>query len=423
MTKTDFFSNNDEWFTAQQKMWDEWCTFATKAFGDAWSGNTPSNANQTLDWEALNRYWSSLYANDTTPPVAKDFCKRLIDASKVYFDLAEHSTKLSEEGLNMHQLATDWADRLSKTFGQTAGLSAGEAGGDAVRDLMAFWDLPQDTLQRTMSSLFPFPGDTFRALRPEGIKRMPGDIHGRLDHFLSIPAVGYTRESQEKYQKLGRLSLDYQKVFHDYVVAISKVNLEAVELFQKRLHHLAEEGSEINSIKDIYNLWVDACEEAYAEYAMSEGYTKLYGELVNSLMGVKRQTAKIVDEYFESLNMPTRKEINTLHERVQSIRRDYNTLRADHLDELEQEMEKLIPLKDELQAFKASMKEAAGQKEELKALRAELKSLQGQKEEIAALKTQVKTLQEQLKRTSQPHISAPKRATKPPIPSNPKPNN
>jgi class III poly(R)-hydroxyalkanoic acid synthase PhaE subunit len=199
------------------------------------------------------------------------------------------------------------------------------------------------------------PGDVFRALRPEGLTRAPGDIHGRLDQFLSSPALGYTRESQEKYQKLHRVMLHYQKAMHDYNIAMSKVNLEAVELFQRKMHQLSETDTEITSVKELYVLWVDACEEVYAEYAMSDSYAALYGELVNSLMAVKRQTSRIIDEFLESMNMPTRKEVSTLHKRVQETRRDYNRLKEDSVEEMREELESLRAIKDEIKELRAEV--------------------------------------------------------------------
>ena len=356
-------ASGQEWFDLQKNMWEGWCHLAKNNLDEFLkNGQQPTESDF---YTLVKDYWENPSLVDGVPAEAQQMLSRMIHASKSYFDLAEQSIKLSEEGVNLHQVASDWAERVSKTFGAVAGIEYSELESDALKDFRAFWDLPQDTWQRTFSALFPFPGDMFRALRPEGINRMPGDVHGRLDRFLSVPALGYTRESQEKYKKLGKLYLDYQKALYDYNVALAKVNLEAVEHFQKKLHETTDSGEPIDSIKAIYDLWVDASEEVYAEFAMSEAYTVLYGRLVNALMGVKRQTARIVDEYFESLNMPTRKEINTLHKRVQAIRRDYNTLRCDEIETMAEEVAQVSSLKDEVQSLKD---EIASLKEQVKAV-------------------------------------------------------
>jgi len=69
---------------------------------------------------------------------------------------------------------------------------------------------------------------------------------------------------------------------------------------------------------------VDCCEEVYAEYVMTDKYVKVHGDMVNSLMAVKQQGRKMMDDTMGSLNMPTRREIDTIHQRVQQLRRDEN---------------------------------------------------------------------------------------------------
>jgi len=145
--------------------------------------------------------------------------------------------------------------------------------------------------------------------------------------------VGYSRESQEQYQQLTRLVLDYQKAMQDYAIALSKVGVKSTDRFQEKLTEAtASNGEPVSSLRDFYNLWVDACEEVYGEYSMSSEYSEMYGEMVNAMMAVKHHGSLLVDETLESMNMPTHREINTLHQRLHEMRRDYRSLR----DEIEQ---------------------------------------------------------------------------------------
>jgi hypothetical protein len=69
----------------------------------------------------------------------------------------------------------------------------------------------------------------------------------------------------------------------------------------------------------------------------------MYGEMVNALMAVKHHGSLLVDEMLESMNMPTHREINTLHRRHHETRRDLRALRS----EVEQ-------LRDELRGSSAA---------------------------------------------------------------------
>jgi len=46
----------------------------------------------------------------------------------------------------------------------------------------------------------------------------------------------------------------------------------------------------------------------------------------------------MADEVFEAFNMPTRKEINTLHKRVQDLRREYDFTVSSDIEELKQQI-------------------------------------------------------------------------------------
>ena len=126
----------------------------------------------------------------------------------------------------------------------------------------------------------------------------------------------------------------------------------------------------MTSLREFYNIWVDACEEVYGEYAMSGEYSEMYGEMVNALMQVKRHSSLLVDEMLESMNMPTHREINTLHQRLHEMRREYRALR-DEIEQLRGETErpaaspaatkKAAPVKKRAPAKKRTTKKAAAQ--------------------------------------------------------------
>lgn len=244
--------------------------------------------------------------------VGREFYDRLLDLGRSYFTMTENLTKAA----NPAAAVDEWLEQMQAAF---SGKPA--AGGRGPKDFMAFFDLPLDTWQRTVSSFSPIPGDYLKALHPE----IGDQVHDQLDRFLSIPGVGYSRESQEQYQHLGRLVLDYQKAMGEYANAMSKIGLRSVERMRKKLEETEEP---VTSVRALYNLWVDACEDEYAELTMSEEYAEIYGRMVNALMALKRQGAQMVDETLEGFNMPTRREVNTLHRRLQETRRELRALRS-----------------------------------------------------------------------------------------------
>jgi class III poly(R)-hydroxyalkanoic acid synthase PhaE subunit len=159
------------------------------------------------------------------------------------------------------------------------------------------------------------PGDFLEDLKPESLERV-------TDKFLSIPGVGYTRESQEQLQEGIRLWSNYQKVNMEYNHAMNAVSLKALDNMRIKIIDMAEHGKEINSLREIYDLLVDCNEAAYAEFTRTEVFSDLYGRLTNALMAVKHHGRHIIDEIQSALNMPTRRGMNTLQKRQQEMRRE-----------------------------------------------------------------------------------------------------
>ena len=297
----------DAWVDAQRRYWDSWMDLTRQAGGAA---GAAKGAADTPWAQSLEQWWRAVAPAAGESGAGREFYDHLLALGRGYFSMAEDLAKTATAGGGLD----GWLEQVSAAFG------GGKAGAGRHKDFMAFWDLPLDTWQRTVSSFSPIPGDYLHALHPEGA----GDMHEHLDRFLSIPAVGYSRESQEQHQHFGRLVIEYQKALQDYAAAMSKLGGRSLERFREKLEE-AEEP--VTTVRGMYDLWVDACEDEYGAYTMTEEYAELYGALVNTLMAVKHQGAVMVDETLEGLNMPTRREVNTLHRRLQETRRELRALR------------------------------------------------------------------------------------------------
>ena len=89
---------------------------------------------------------------------------------------------------------------------------------------------------------------------------------------------------------------------------------------------MAAQGKEIKSLREIYDLWVECNEKAYAELVYTDEYSELYGRLTNALLAVKQHQGKVMDKLLAKLNMPTRQGMNTVLKRVQEMKRNQSKM-------------------------------------------------------------------------------------------------
>jgi hypothetical protein len=151
---------------------------------------------------------------------------------------------------------------------------------------------------------------------------MPSVDLGDLKAWLSLPAFGLMREHQEHYQKMAVAWVEYQEQMGRYNALMLKASQRGFELFEGKLSEREQPGRQIESLRALYDLWVDAAEEGYAEIALSQEFREIYGALVNAQMRVRAQIQQEVERVAVDLGMPTRSEIDSIGERLQALRRE-----------------------------------------------------------------------------------------------------
>lgn len=139
---------------------------------------------------------------------------------------------------------------------------------------------------------------------------------------LELPAFGFHRERQIQQQALAEAMRAYAQTYARYQALLSQASTQGFELLQSRLASLTEPGRQVESLKALYDLWVDAVEEAYADIALSGEFREAYGAMVNAQMHVRRLQQQQLEALCRELGMPTRSEVASLGARVQELRRE-----------------------------------------------------------------------------------------------------
>lgn len=197
-----------------------------------------------------------------------------------------------------------WNDALSQAF----------AGNASNPFSAAFADLPG------MGSLDP------QHWQQQFLKTM-APMQQAMDGAFSMPAFGLAREHQEQSQAMGRAWAEYMQQSAHYQTLVARVGRQAAEQLEDKLAAHEEPGQQIDSMRALYNLWVDAAEEAWAEIAMSDEYREVYAAMTNAQMRVRQLVQQQVADAGRQLGMPTREEVDSLGKRLQELRRDLAELR------------------------------------------------------------------------------------------------
>lgn len=282
-----------DWQALQQQYWNAWQD-ATRGVPNQPGTNTP--------WHEGLEQWSRLFAgsgkqNETT--------ERLLGSAKAYVALMQ--------------------SMLATTAGKDAGAGVQGAWTQALRDgfnLPGMGDAFTDNPFAAMMHGLRGPGAQGFGELPQAFVPFLAQAKSEGMSWLNAPAFGYAREHQERMQKATAAFAQFQDAVGKYNELMLKSSQRSFAIFEDKLAQRGEPGRQIDSLRGLYDLWVDAAEEAYAEIALSDEFRKAYGDVVNAQMRVRSHVQAEVERLGAELGMPTRTELDSVHKRLHGLRRE-----------------------------------------------------------------------------------------------------
>lgn len=266
-----------------------------------------------------------------------DVLERSLTGIKGYLDWMQRAASSQAD-----PLGTDWQAQMQQMFGNVSRPFAQAFGG----------------LDSTAAQGFVQQWQAWLAAAGQG--GLGGADWHRPQH---MPAFGLQREQQEKQQALMAAMLDSAEQQRRYQALILRANAQGLERLQNKLADHAEPGRQIESLKALYDLWIDSAEEAYAEIALSDEFREVYGAMVNAQMLERQLMQQQLEELCRQLGLPTRSEVDSLGKRLQELRREQRAASGGSAaSELSALRAELAALKKQLAAGAASPPAANGNK-------------------------------------------------------------
>ena len=139
--------------------------------------------------------------------------------------------------------------------------------------------------------------------------------------LLNLPTFGFTREHQERWQEFGKAQLRLADALARYNQLMAAAGQDAYARFEARLAQREEPGRQLTSVRALFDLWIEAAEEAYAKIALSTDYRHAYGELLNAQMQLRGSQQAIVEQAASAMGLPGRAELDGAHRKLAELDR------------------------------------------------------------------------------------------------------
>lgn len=290
----------------------------------------PGFGGGTGDFEGLSRqYWSAwgeamrqagVSAGVIPPP--RSHWQQAVDWWSQLLPNGPSQANDAVERFN--QQARDWYGQMQQVAAQFAGQDSSPA------DITQAWRDAIGASALAGSGSNPFV-DMFKRMRgpgAHGIEEWLEQVQPYLQGFQQqgqrwqhMPAFGQYREHQERWQALQLALQEYQRCNNDHNQLMARCMQQAFEVFEGKLASHEEPGRQIASARALFDLWIDAAEEAYAQAALSEEFRHATGALTNAQMRLRAAIQLEVEHLTGLLGMPTRTEIDSAHRKIADLER------------------------------------------------------------------------------------------------------
>lgn len=229
--------------------------------------------------------------------------------------------------------ARQWLGTMQQVAGQFTGrnASAGDiasAWRDALGGGNAFASLFDGLGGRGQSGFDQWYAQIAPMMNAFSGNALMGGLREESLAWLRTPAFGLNREHQERWQALAEAQLDLQQRNDDYSALMLEAGKDAFERFERKLAERSEPGRQLQSARALFDLWIDAAEEAYAEIALSPRFRRVYGDLVNAQMRVRAGIQREIEHMGDLFGLPGRTEVDAAHRRIAELERQVRRLSA-----------------------------------------------------------------------------------------------
>ncbi len=211
----------------------------------------------------------------------------------------------------------DWYGQMQQVAGQFAGRD------HAAKDVVNAWRSAFGDAHPFESLMQGFNGPGLQNIMQWNDAAAPwlDGLRSQAAAALGLPAFGFARESQERLQALGKAQLRVQEAQRAYGALLAKASQDAFSRFESKLAEREEPGRQIDSARALFDLWVDAAEESWAEVALSSDYRHAFGELANAQMHLRNAAQAISEQAAQTLGLPGRTELDSAHRKIAELER------------------------------------------------------------------------------------------------------
>lgn len=150
--------------------------------------------------------------------------------------------------------------------------------------------------------------------------------------LIKSPVVGSSRELIEQNNKAIDAMIEMVVALSEFVTKSSAIGYKYSEEAFKKYAESIENGEEVKSFKEFYDMWSKYVEDAMEEYFYTDEFSQLLATTAETSMNFKIQYDKVIEQALANLPIVTLNQVDPIFEKVYQLRRELREVQRELQD-------------------------------------------------------------------------------------------
>jgi hypothetical protein len=170
---------------------------------------------------------------------------------------------------------------------------------------------------------------------------VPLTVTPELSRLVGLPDIESIKRQTELFSELAKKTEQLQS-------SQKKVTAHLQELNELALKRFKAKKSESQNANELYSLWIECGEQAFAKVSQDSNYIKSQTELLNSLTGMDSLRKKMAQSALQQSGLASHNEMEGVHRNLHELKREFRRKSRQQAQEIEGLKKEIISLKRKL---------------------------------------------------------------------------
>ena len=324
-----------QYFEAQQAMFDAWQKHMTSAFGGKKTGDEEGESDNSMNfyqklYEAPNDFWKKASESYKSYHAIFELWKTLCEnkapldsqaAADIYSTWVKQSFALIRSNLlpNLPGYMKDITERIFETI---------ETSNEVMADSMKAWAANDQSLQKAFQDML--------VNGPKGyisfLEAWQQSYDTTFGKFINAPTFGKDMDLWRNQKASFDHFVKFNTAAAKFYASLFEIAQDATKQVLQDYASMQAEGTQPKTFDEFYKYWAKTITAAYEKVLFSENLSVLSGNMVDAMSKFKMEYDKLCAFYLEGFPVPKKADIDDLYKIVYELKKEIRALKKENSD-------------------------------------------------------------------------------------------